>query len=119
MTVGTFMLGSPPLATQTEMADQEFFAWTTGKINVRDKAGQFWTFRTRSGFDNRNVAGTTGTLQLVTPSLASITGPFLNVPFALTSVLTITFTPEPGATLLLAAGALTLLGLHAVRRHRS
>jgi hypothetical protein len=99
-------------------AFQAFFPWTTGKVVGSDRAGNFWTFRSRQGFDNRNSAGTTGTLQLVTPALTDITG-LAPLPFAITSVLTINFMPEPRATLLLGAGVVTLLGLYAVRRRRS
>jgi hypothetical protein len=118
-TNATFFVKGAGIPVGKQTASQEFMPWTTGVVKVQDRVGQFWTFRTVSGMDNRNPAGTSGTLQLVTPALAAISGAFLNVPFALTSVLTFTFTPEPGATLLLAAGAFTLLGLHAVRRHRS
>jgi hypothetical protein len=108
--------GGPP--TVPGLAQQVFFPWTTGRVVASDRAGNFWTFRSRQGFDNRNAAGTVGTLQLVTPALTDITG-LAPLPFALTSVLTLTFTPEPGPTLLLGAGVITLLGLHVVRRRRS
>jgi len=106
--------GLPPTISAT--VPQEFFPWTTGRIMVSDKDGNFWTFRTKTGFDNRNAAGTSGTIQLVAPMLTAVTGSLLDIPFAPTSVLTITFAPEPGATLLLAGGALTLLLLFAWRR---
>ena len=117
-TTRTFMRkgGLPP--TVPEQARQVLFPWTTGRVIASDKTGNFWTFRTRTGFDSRNSAGTTGTLQLVTPGLVTISGPLTVLPFAITSVLTLTFTPEPGATLLLAGGALTLLVLVALRRRR-
>jgi hypothetical protein len=101
-------------------AKQVFFPWTTGKVIASDRAGNFWTFRQRSGFDNRNSAGTTGTLQLVTPALTDIVG-VVPLPFAITSVLTLKFlgAPEPGTTLLLGAGVVTLLGLCAAHRRRS
>lgn len=118
-TTRTFMVkgGFPP--TLPEQAREVFFPWTTARVMAHDRAGNFWTFRTRSGFDSRNTAGTMGVLQLVTPGLVTIAGPLTTLPFAITSVLTITFTPEPGATLLLAGGALTLLLLHAARRWRA
>jgi hypothetical protein len=117
-TTQTFMLKGQTAPTFPEVARQVFFPWTTGKVIVSDRTGNFWTFRTRSGFDNRNSAGTTGTLQLVTPALTEISGGLPVLPFAITSVLTLTFTPEPGATLLLAGGALTLLLLHVAWRRR-
>ena len=58
-----------------------------------------------------------GTLQLVSPTLTSITG-ILPLPFAITSELKLTFMPEPVATSLLGCGALALVGLHAYRRRR-
>ena len=106
--------GFPPTIPAT--VPQEFFPWTTGRVIASDQDGNFFTFRTKTGFDNRNAAGTSGTLQLVTPMLTAVTGQLLNIPFAPTSVLTITFAPEPGATLLLGGGALTLLLLYAWRR---
>jgi hypothetical protein len=99
-------------------ANQMFFPWTTGKVIASDKSGNFWTLRTRSGFDNRNAAGTLGSLQLVSPAITDIVSGIAPLPFAITSVLVLTFTPEPGATLLLGAGVITLLGLHVARRRR-
>jgi hypothetical protein len=98
-------------------AFQVFFPWTTGRVVASDRSGNFWTFRSRQGFDNRNAAGTSGTLQLVTPALTDIQG-LAPLPFAITSVMTIQFMPEPGATLLLGAGVITLFGLYAVRRRQ-
>ena len=103
--------------TLPAVAAQAFFPWTTGRVMALDRTGFFWTFRTKSGFDNRNAAGTSGTLQLVSPALSTILG-ILPLPIALTSVLTLQFVPEPGSTLLLAVGMTTLAGLYAVQRRK-
>ena len=97
--------------------DVGFFPWTTGTVWAEDNGGQFQTIRSSMGNDGRNAAGTTGTLQIVSPWEANLT-PFLNLYFGGTARVDFNFTPEPATTGLLAAGVMALIGLHTVNRRR-
>jgi hypothetical protein len=94
------------------------FPWTTGIVRAFDNAGDFTTTRTRTGFDNRNAAGTMGTLSLVTPNVLFISSLLTSIGLATTAELTLTFVPEPAATTLLASGLLMLGGLYTQRRRK-
>ena len=113
-----YLNGMTSIPAAKAVVKQVFFPWTTGKIKASDSTGQFFTFRSRVGFDNRTPNGTNGTLQLVTPAVTLISGIGAPLPFMPTSVLTLVFTPEPAATALLGAGVLTLLGVYAAQRRR-
>ena len=65
-----------------------------------------------TGFDARTLGGA-GTLQLVTPAVYSV-GALGSIPIL--STLSITYTPEPGTAILLAAGVAALSAM--ARRHR-
>lgn len=107
----------PALATIPVLAQAAFFPWTTGKIRVFDDLGNFTTTRTRTGGDARNSLGTTGVLQLVTPTVLLITG-LSPIGLAITAQLTLDFVPEPAATAMLASGGLVLLGLYSLHRRK-
>jgi hypothetical protein len=94
------------------------FPWTTGIVRAFDRAGDFTTTRTRTGFDNRTALGMSGTLSLVTPNVLFIHSVLTSVGLATTAQMTLTFVPEPTATILLASGALLLGGLYTARRRK-
>jgi hypothetical protein len=110
--------GSATQPAVTWFAKGANFPWTTGVVRAIDDAGDFTTTRTRTGFDNRNAAGTVGTLSLVTPNVLFITSVLTSVGLATTAQLTLTFVPEPAATTLLASGVLLLGCLYMLRRRR-
>jgi len=91
------------------------FKWTTGMITVTDMGGAATSFRTRTGYDLRNGAGTSGTLQVVAPMLAHGAG-FIPVETAMDNILRFTFVPEPGAGLMLGLGIVGVLMLEVHRR---
>jgi hypothetical protein len=91
--------------------------WTTGQVGNFTRVDYFTTSLWRTGYDNRTPQGK-GNIQLVTPTLTH----WLNgYPFehhtAQVGMLTIQV-PEPGAILLLAAGAGVLVFLRRVSRRR-
>ncbi len=91
--------------------------WFTGTVTAVDSLGVYGTNFTVTGADNRNAAGTAGTISLVTPQilhLYSVSGTTVSQLLnqsASTSTLVLSFTPlpEPGRLTLLAAGLLGLL----------
>jgi hypothetical protein len=92
----------------------ENFPFTTGRVVQNESGGNYVSHRTSTGFDNRNAAGTTGTLQVVAPWNGNLLA--LQLWFGGTQKLTFNFAPEPGASALLAAGVVAVLGLHFRRR---
>ena len=103
---------------QTMFLKQVFMPWTTGQIIAFDSGGgQGTTVRTRTGFDNRNTAGTSGVLQLVTPSIANAQG-LIPLAATTTSTLTLNFVPEPSGQMMLASGGVMMLGFLMVHRRR-
>ena len=86
-------------------------------IARQPERGQFVTIRQTTGADNRNAAGTTGTLQVVTPVMVNLT-PFLNLFFGGTARVTFSFLPEPMATWMLVAGVAGVFAAHARGRRR-
>jgi hypothetical protein len=102
------------LGTNTITAIGTGTLWTTGQVGAFAKTGAYETSLWRTGFDNRTVGGK-GSIQLVTPSLTHWLSPGWNKHSAQTGLLRIQV-PEPGAVLLLAAGAAVLAVLHRVSR---
>ena len=98
--------------------------WATGTVTAFDSTGVYVTNFTVTGSDNRNAAGTTGTISLVTPQLLHLyatsgtTVDQVTNQSASTSTLVLSFTPlpEPGQLALLASG---LLGLARLSRKRN
>jgi hypothetical protein len=88
--------------------------WTTGQVGNINKTGAYATSIWRTGYDNR-TAGGKGVIQLVTPTLTHWLSPGWNTHSAQTGILRIQV-PEPGAALLLAAGAGLLVVLRTVSR---
>jgi hypothetical protein len=86
--------------------------WTTGQVGKFAKTGPYYTTLWRTGYDNRTSGGR-GTIQLVTPTLTHWLSPGFNTHAAQLGLLTIRV-PEPGAVLLLAAGAGALVWLRRV-----
>lgn len=112
--VNTGSAGSTAIPVQLRA---RVFPYTVGSVRAHDTGGSYNTTRSSFGFDNRNSAGTSGTLQLVAPWEAQLV-PFLNLYFGGTAKLTFNFLPEPGATAMLGAGVLAILGLTLRNRRR-
>jgi hypothetical protein len=94
--------------------------WTTGQVGNFAKTGTYYTSLYRTGFDNRTPGGK-GNIQLVTPTLTHwLSLDWWDTNSAQIGLLTIQV-PEPGVTLLFAAGAGALGALvwlrHVSRRH--
>jgi hypothetical protein len=86
--------------------------WATGTITVKNLAQLVMSSVTEMGSDNRNAAGTAGSIKMVS-------GWLNNSPFDETNgeyEINLTFAPEPGATALLAAGIVLLTSLARARR---
>jgi hypothetical protein len=90
--------------------------WTTGQVGNFAKTGAYYTSLWRTGYDNRTSAGL-GNIQLVTPTLTHWLSPGWNSHTAQLGMLTLKV-PEPGALLLLAAGAGALVTLRRMRARR-
>ena len=97
--------------------------WITGSVTAADAVGAYNTAFSAVGVDNRNPAGTSGTLSVVTPTLifdfltdGAGTATFRKEGFVSVSTLTFTFLPEPARLVLLAGGLLGLLGLNRLPR---
>jgi hypothetical protein len=88
--------------------------WTTGQVGNFAIDGAYATSLWRTGYDNRNESGI-GAIQLVTPTLTFWLSPGWNTNTAQVGLLTI-HVPEPGAMLLLAAGAGALVVLRGMSR---
>jgi hypothetical protein len=87
--------------------------WTTGQVGNFAKTGAYYTSLWRTGYDNRSPSGI-GNIQLVTPTLTHWLSPSWNSHTAQLGILTLKV-PEPGAVLLLAAGAGVLVVLRRMR----
>jgi hypothetical protein len=94
----------------------ENFPFTTGRVVQNESGGDYVSHRTSTGFDNRNAAGTTGTLQIVAPWNGNLLN--LELWFGGTQTMVFEFLPEPRATAMLAAGIFLVLGLHFWQRRR-
>lgn len=92
--------------------------WTTGAIVATQSAGIVTTVQTTSGYDNRNAAGTTGTIRLVTATLRHFNATGANDEITQKHALTLQFLPEPDSTLSLVAGLISLSGLYGLQRRR-
>ena len=118
--VGTlFIIGSLSQTTSyTTTGVTRRAPWITGTVTATTSINGIFTSRTAMGSDLRNTAGTSGTLSLVTPHLTTFSGPRFSRGVALTSKLTLDFSPapEPARLALLASG---LLGLFTLSRLRS
>lgn len=100
-------------STQTRTMMATGFPWTTGMVFMTVRVGAFTTSMKRTGYDHRTSMGL-GTIQLVTPALTHWIDASAEAPGNHTGqigVLTLHFVPEPGAGLLLAAGAGVLVWL--------
>jgi hypothetical protein len=86
--------------------------WTTGQVGNFATTAAYNTSLYRTGYDNRTPGGK-GNIQLVTPTLTHWLSPGFNTHTAQVGMLTIQV-PEPGAVLLLAAGAGALVVLRRV-----
>ena len=114
-------IGGDPLEGSSLIAASTRGPWITGTVTVKDYLGTYPVTLTAIGVDERNAAGTTGNISLVTPQILTsffrvgtqITG--RRTQFASTSTLRLNFTPEPGRLALLGSG---LLGLFWLRRRR-
>jgi hypothetical protein len=90
--------------------------WTSGTAIAYNTVGQFNTRLTATGGQSRTLAGANGTLQLVAPAVLEVK-PLANpLGVAIMADMTLTFVPEPASGMLLVAGALGVVGIHAVRR---
>jgi hypothetical protein len=89
--------------------------WTTGAVTVYARAGIFPTILHRAGYDSVTSGGVRN-IQLVTPTLTHWIGPGFQTHTAQIGILNLSITPEPGAILLLAAGAGVLVLLRRVGR---
>jgi len=93
--------------------------WFTGTVTIQESISGHTMFATVTAMDNRNAAGTSGTISLVSPLLlwsyngmgGSVT--FIRLGFASYSRLSLRFLPEPARLWLLAAG---IFGLAALSR---
>jgi hypothetical protein len=92
----------------------ENFPFTTGRAVQNESGGNYISHRTSTGSDMRTANGTNGTLSVVSPWNGNLQT--LNLYFGGTGRVDMTLMPEPGATALLAAGILTVLGLFGWRR---
>jgi hypothetical protein len=92
----------------------EFFPFTTGRVVQNESGGNYVSHRTSTGSDNRTPNGTNGTLSVVSPWNGNLSA--LGLWFGGTGRLQLNLMPEPGATALLAAVILTVLGLYVARR---
>jgi hypothetical protein len=92
--------------------------WTTGQVVVSDTPGFYSTMITRTGTHNINSAGTTGTIQLVSPSFWQFSSPYglFTDPEGGIFDYTLHLVPEPSSTIMLSAALLTLAGLYRVRK---
>jgi hypothetical protein len=105
-----WLSGTLPATTITAVGSGTL--WTTGQVGVIALTGNYYTSLWRTGYDNR-TAGGKGNIQLVTPTLTH--WPNWHNHTAQTGILTIQV-PEPGAVLLLAAGAGVLAVLQRTSR---
>jgi hypothetical protein len=96
----------------------DFYAWTPGTLVFTSltSMGQALPSVVAAGSFNLNSMGG-GTVTLVSPSKISIDGSLAPRRTASFTTLVLTFVPEPGAMLLIVAGAV-VLGLRARRRSR-
>ena len=92
--------------------------WTTGTVTVSDALGFYSTLIVRSGTHNINSAGTTGTIQLVSPSFWQFSSPYglFTDPEGGVFDYTLHLVPEPSSTIMLSAALVTLVGLYRVRK---
>ncbi len=123
-------LTTGPLPAKTlpsVMADRfntlTLFRATTGPVFAAAPAPFVATTLTQTGSDNRNVAGTMGTIQLVAPFLFSgqsggSGNPAGQNQAAAITEWTLTLMPEPGMALALVGGIAALVGLRFAERRR-
>jgi hypothetical protein len=91
--------------------------WTTGSVTVYATQGDFTTILHRAGHDTTTPGGVRN-LQLVTPALTHWVSPGFQDHTGHIGILKLQITPEPGALLLLAAGAGALALLRRAYRRR-
>jgi hypothetical protein len=102
-----------PKSTDTRTMMATGFPWTTGMVFMTVRVGAFTTSMHRTGYDDRTALGL-GNIQLVTPALTHWINGSPGDHTGQIGVLTLHFVPEPGAGLLLAAGAGLLVWLRRV-----
>jgi hypothetical protein len=92
--------------------------WTTGTVTVYALAGGVQTIFHTQGFDTTTGTGVTRVrnIQLVTPELIHWIGPGWQTHQGAVGILNLRITPEPGAILMLAAGAGVLFLLYRTNR---
>lgn len=96
--------------------------WTTGVVTVSDALGFYNTLIVRSGTHATNTTppgGTTGTIQLVSPSFwqfSSPSGAIFDDPEGGIYDFTVQFVPEPNSLILLSGGFVVLAGLYRIRK---
>jgi hypothetical protein len=99
--------------------------FTTGMITAYQPFGGTTTLHTLTGYDNRTPAGLNGVISMVRPRLVHGYIKRLNPPDAIHMAwasarawqIDFHFLPEPGGTVMLAAGVVVLAGLYRPRRH--
>jgi hypothetical protein len=92
--------------------------WTTGTVTLYQLAGYWPTIFRRTGYDSITGGGARN-IQLVTPGLVHAIAPGAQVHNGHIGVLNLRIVPEPGAALLLAAGAGVLALLYWASHRRS
>jgi len=92
--------------------------WTTGTVTVYQLAGYWPTLFRRTGYDSITGGGARN-IQMVTPVLSHAIAPGAQVHTGIIGVLNLRIVPEPGAALLLAAGASVLALLYWASHRRS
>lgn len=139
VTPGDIWLGSgapPPCVSMPTVActpivspldfDAAFFAWTTGRVRITDRLGDFTTVRSATGFDvaATGPAGTTRRLQVVSPFSASVEPrgvfgfPVPGTAISGLAVLTLNVIPAPEPLMIASLGT-GVVGLGLLVRRRS
>ena len=92
--------------------------WTTGTVTVSDTPGFYNTLIVRSGTHDLNSAGTSGTIQLVSPSFWQFSSPggLFDDPETGIFDYTLQVVPEPGKLIMLSGSLLVLVGLYRIRK---
>lgn len=126
MGTGTHTMSPTNTAMKSSITVATGVPWATGSATAFNNRGYGITSTWHRGAaDNRNAAGTSGTISVVTASISFSYNKFGGVPTGMNngssfaSQMNIKLLPEPGGTLLLGSGVLGLglIALHRRRRH--
>ena len=123
MGTGTHTMSPTNTAMKSSITVATGVPWATGTVTAYNNRGYGITNTTFMGADGRNAAGTSGTISVVTASISFSYNKFGGVPTGINngssfaSQLNLKLLPEPGGTLLLGSGVLSL-SLLALHRHR-